>query len=395
MPDSPIVGAHSATRSDRAWHLITGEYPPQIGGVADYTRELARAIASTGREVHVWCGTPPGTTDDAPDTARIHREFGSFSPCGLWSASRNLRSFPGSKLLFVQYVPHAFGYRSVNVLFIVWLVWQRLKGDEIWVMFHEVAFPFTPRGVKKNVLAVVHRVMAACLISIATRIFASTAAWVPLLKSLSLTRRPATLLPVFSNAPHQSSQARLSQIRREIFGDCHDQIIGHFGTYSTSVTDLLTPVLCKLLQHQTYKVLLIGRGAQEYATRLRKKCVPTQGAVAFLENATPEQISLYLQTCDVMLQPYPDGITTRRSSAMACLAHGIATVTTTGTLSEEFWSREPIALTAPVGDTELLVKHVLACLKDVELKSSVGEAGKAYYSENFSIEATLAGLLPS
>ena len=31
-------------RAGAAWHLITGEYPPQRGGVSDYTATLARAL---------------------------------------------------------------------------------------------------------------------------------------------------------------------------------------------------------------------------------------------------------------------------------------------------------------------------------------------------------------
>ena len=37
-----------------SWHLLTGEYPPQPGGVADYTQQLARALSESGKQVHVW-----------------------------------------------------------------------------------------------------------------------------------------------------------------------------------------------------------------------------------------------------------------------------------------------------------------------------------------------------
>ena len=38
-------------------------------------------------------------------------------------------------------------------------------------------------------------------------------------------------------------------------------------------------------------------------------------------------LSRHLQACDVLVQPYPEGITSRRTSAMAALAHGRAIVT--------------------------------------------------------------------
>jgi hypothetical protein len=36
------------------WHILTGEYPPQPGGVSDYTRQLARALVDAGDSVEVW-----------------------------------------------------------------------------------------------------------------------------------------------------------------------------------------------------------------------------------------------------------------------------------------------------------------------------------------------------
>src|SRR5579862_6625194 len=45
------------------WHIITPEYPPQTGGVSDYTRLVAEGLAEKGDVVHVWC---PARVEDAP-----------------------------------------------------------------------------------------------------------------------------------------------------------------------------------------------------------------------------------------------------------------------------------------------------------------------------------------
>ncbi len=36
-------------------HLLTPEYPPAIGGVGDYARQVAQGLAEAGDDVHVWC----------------------------------------------------------------------------------------------------------------------------------------------------------------------------------------------------------------------------------------------------------------------------------------------------------------------------------------------------
>ena len=43
--------------------FITGEYPPMQGGVADYTRELGRALVGLGQQVGVITST---SAQDAP-----------------------------------------------------------------------------------------------------------------------------------------------------------------------------------------------------------------------------------------------------------------------------------------------------------------------------------------
>ena len=37
------------------WHIIAPEYPPNTGGVGDYSKQLAINLRSAGDEVHVWC----------------------------------------------------------------------------------------------------------------------------------------------------------------------------------------------------------------------------------------------------------------------------------------------------------------------------------------------------
>ena len=40
--------------------LVTGEFPPQQGGVGDYTAELSKALAGLGVEPHVITSQVPG-----------------------------------------------------------------------------------------------------------------------------------------------------------------------------------------------------------------------------------------------------------------------------------------------------------------------------------------------
>src|SRR4051812_20781695 len=99
-----------------AWHLIASEYPPQPGGVSDYTHLVAGALAAAGDEVHVWCPSTPGATPESPGVL-VHRELGRMGRADLARAGRLLDACPGPRRLLVQWVPHGFGFRAMNLGF--------------------------------------------------------------------------------------------------------------------------------------------------------------------------------------------------------------------------------------------------------------------------------------
>ena len=59
------------------WHIITGEYPPTIGGVSDYSQLVAEGLADAGDEVHVWC--PPLPHLSASNGVTVHPTLGRLS----------------------------------------------------------------------------------------------------------------------------------------------------------------------------------------------------------------------------------------------------------------------------------------------------------------------------
>src|ERR1039458_9356418 len=115
-------------------HIITSEYPPQPGGVSDYTQLVAESLAQEGEEVHVWC---PGSQGESTSTrgVHVHGSLGRVAPEDLKAIDRQFDRFPGPHHILVQYVPHGYGCRSMNVPFCLWL-WKRAKkhGDTVEFM---------------------------------------------------------------------------------------------------------------------------------------------------------------------------------------------------------------------------------------------------------------------
>ena len=79
------------------WHIITCEFPPQVGGVSDYTQTMASALAET-HPTHVWCPSVESALP-TPDCGRyiVHRELGRFSPADLRKVGRALDAMPAPR----------------------------------------------------------------------------------------------------------------------------------------------------------------------------------------------------------------------------------------------------------------------------------------------------------
>jgi len=379
----------STSDVDTGWHLITGEYPPEHGGVSDYTEQVAARLSAEGCQVHVWCRGDDLTPTTGSAGPTLHRTAGRFGCSGLRRVARGLNAVAGRRILLVQYVPPAFGFRAMNLPFCLWLLGRRLRGDEVRVMFHEVAFPFVRRPLKWNILAIVQRLMAAIVLLAASRVYVSAAAWIPYLRRLGLGRKPVIALPVPSNFPTVVPQPAVNAARNDIAPD-DSPIAGHFGTYGPTITTLLTPILERLLKElPSLRVALIGRGGAAYLRAASAGRPEFERRVAAFDDLSQEEVAAHIQACDVMLQPFPDGASSRRTSLMACLATSVPVITTFGNLSEPDWQLQKICAATPVGDVAGTLAVVQRWLADPTLRATAGAQGANYYRAHFSLDRTI------
>jgi len=375
------------------WHLITSEYPPQPGGVSDYTHLVASGLGAAGDPVHVWCPPSEGEAPESPRVA-VHREMGTFALPDLCRVGRLFDQFSPPRRLLVQWVPHGFGYHSLNLSFCLWL-WRRatVDRDRLEIMVHEPYLAFAEGSWKQNAAAVVHRIMTTVLLSAARRVWVSIPAWEASWQPYVLGRRiPFTWLPVASTVPLIDDPANVAVIRAR-YAPPGGFLLGHFGTYGRHIAELLMASLPKLLQggfHQA--ALLLGRGSEA----LREKLIDRHPDLARQVHATgpltASDISRHLSACDVMVQPYPDGVSSRRTSLMGGLSHGLPIVTTLGHLTEPFWARSGAVALAPVGDIAAIRGATEQLLASLIARNRMGDAAKALYRDRFDVKHTIKAL---
>jgi glycosyltransferase involved in cell wall biosynthesis len=375
------------------WHIITSEYPPQAGGVSDYTYLVSAGLAGQGDEVHVWC---PASSSIQPreDGVAVHRELGAITPADLRRVGRRLDQFPAPRRILVQWVPHGYGRRSMNVAFCWWL-WNRAAGhgDRVEIMLHEPYLPFRAGSVRQNAAALVHRLMTILLLRAPERVWVSIPEWTRCWRPYALGRRVRfEWLPIPSSIRVADNPVGV-QTARGRYAAKDSVLAGHFGTYGWPITSLLEPVLMALAEDPgNITVLLMGIGSEQFREALVRK-QPRLGGLFHATGAlSPEDLSCHVAACDLLIQPYPDGVSSRRTSFMVGLSHGKPIVTTTGPLSEPFWEDTGALALAPAGDTNAFLNLVRRLQTDASERERMGRAAKALYHQRFDISHTITSL---
>jgi glycosyltransferase involved in cell wall biosynthesis len=282
----------------------------------------------------------------------------------------------------------------MNLAFCVWLYLRTIRHrDRVELIVHEPFLSFGEGLLTQNIVAVVHRLMTIILLKAASRVWMTIPAWETRLRPYALRRQVQFgWLPVASNIPVVDDAPSVETIRCR-YRDAEGSIVGHFGTYDRHTTHLLLSSVPALLQNgNEASVLLLGRGSE----LMRDELIRQHHEIADRVHATGElgaaDLSLHLSACDVMLQPYIDGVSSRRTSVMAGLSHGLPIITTAGELTESLWAeREAVAL-VPVRDVATLIEVTERLLSDAPARSRMSCVARALYDERFDAKRIIAML---
>jgi glycosyltransferase involved in cell wall biosynthesis len=171
-------------------------------------------------------------------------------------------------------------------------------------------------------------------------------------------------------------------------------LLGHFGTYGALMAGPLERVLVPLLRaDSSRRVLLLGRGSQGWREGLSQRHPELSARLLSRDSLPPEELAAHLAVCELLIQPYPDGVSTRRGTTMASLALGRPLVTNTGHLTEPLW--RGLGAVGLVEGTEpaALTEAAERLLSRPEERAALGARAAEVYRERFSLERTLEALL--
>lgn len=351
---------------------------------------LARALAAAGDEVHLWTPDEPAAPAAGVTVHRVGRHFG---PATWRRMSRELALLAPNCPVLLHYVPHSFGAKGMNLPFADWAARQR----SLWVWFHEVAYPRLPgQPWRHDLLVAVTERMAAHLQRACRRSFISTPAWEPRLHELAPGSVACTWLPVYSNLPTRVEAGEREAARTRLGAMPQTQLLAHFGTYYEYPCQVLRETVPMLLRnHPERRMALLGRGGERLRGELLAANAALDAQVVAPGWMAAEQAAAGIAAADVLIEPYPDGMSSRRGSALAALALGRPVVSNHGAHTEPLWTDAGALELVSASAAELpaaLAERCERLLGEPQRRRQMGERARALYREIFDLDRAVATL---
>jgi polysaccharide biosynthesis protein PslF len=323
--------------------LLSAEYPPQPGGVGDYTRRLGEALVARGHHTFVF------TIVDFrfqildlkdPDIINLKSDWG-------WRCWRDVIAALGATqpdVLHIQYQTGAYAmHPAINLL-----PW-RLRGlpdrPPVVVTAHDLLLPYLfpkagplRRWVTRRLLADADAAVVtneADLVE-ARRLEIRDWRWSAAAQSLISNLQSPTLIPIGSNIPVAPPPGYERAAWRAQLGIVADEtLVAYFGLISRSKgLHVLLDALARL--PSSFRLVVVGGEATQpqdrtYAAEVRRQ-IEQRGLrerVIVTGHCAADEVSAHLLAADLAALPFADGASFRRGSLLAALAHGLPVVTTT------------------------------------------------------------------
>lgn len=387
--------------------LLSGEYPPQIGGVGDYTYNLAHALAQAGLEIEVITRRPDQSKDltfccrglgDKPlqqaegqvNYLHLHRILppGAFGFLACRVLFRHLHQNRPEILIF-QYVPHLYGRAGIVPLVSLLPLLARLAGVPCICMFHEIYTRWDHK--KRPPLKILVQwffqfFQALLLVNFSQRIITSNPAYARQLNKLarfSSQKKNCEIIPVGSNVTlAKISCEERTRLRSSLDLTVSGPLLLVFSPFTVS-KDL--EICLKVLQQMPQAVLICLGGkpdpARLMAFQTQAQILGVKERLRILPGPLPTaEISGWLQTVDVYLHPTHGGASGRSGALAAALQHGLAVIAYNGMeTSTAFKDGKNISLVTP-GDTEAIVTLLERLQRDPALLCNLRSGATQLYN---------------
>lgn len=308
--------------------FVTGEYPPMVGGVGRFTAELASALQTQGAQVSVLTDEQVTAESVAVRVLPGRRSWGWRILSDIPACARAI----GAEWVHIQFQTAAYGmHPAINVL----PYFLRRHGLRAAWTYHDLRVPYLfPKAgarVRNWVTRLPLRAADAVVVT-------NQSDW----ESVQGQVQHGQLhrIPIGSDIESRRFTAEERYQRRAARGYGGEQLVlGYFGFLNASKGGLtLVETLAALAADgRDVHLLMIGErvGASDetnfaYLQRVEAAVADhgLDGRVQWTGHQSDAEVAADFNAIDVLVMPYEDGMSMRRSTLTAALANGCAIVTT-------------------------------------------------------------------
>lgn len=314
-----------------------------IDAIDEYSRRLVGALGAGGTEA-------------------------GYSPNGLTSV---LAAGLEPSWVLLQYNPFRYGRSGFapRLLRDARRMRRRLR-TRLAVMVHEAWVDMTDW--RSGLIGVWQRAQLRDLLHLADGVMTSTQA---LAREIGGS---AVHLPVATNITPVPTSPSAARDRLGFDGRLTVALFGR-GHPSRALDHAEAAIAALAVAHGPDRLVVVNLGAD--APRLR---VPPEVEVTSPGHISPDEVSLRLWASDIVLLPFTDGVSTRRTTMMAALAHGRPVLGLNGPNTDAVLAEAPDAMAlTPVGDLAAFARAAVELAGDPRRLSAIGEAGRRLYESRF------------
>ena len=350
-------------------------------GVGDYSFRLAVELAKEHEVTLVTSRgmSPPGERDGV----RILPIVPNWGPQGLRVLVHELvRLRPD--VVNLQYEPYLYHRWGINLWLPMAMLVLRAQGLPIVTTVHEPFVPFTRW--QWWLTGPIQRLSLVFLVCASRKIAVTTWAWIGRLRPwVSWRLKDVVRIPVGTNVPPVSVSAEdRAEIRQRWNVPTTGVVIGVFSPLGNGkLFDLILRTWEGLrLVRPDAVLLLLGVTRDEVLARFPE--APTDPRAIYTGFLAPDRISRLITGLDVALAPFVDGLSSRRSSTISLMAHGIPIVSTLGPLTDpDIFGDSPIRL-VPLGEEAGFYRAIEDLLRSAEERKRVGDLTRTFYARHFA-----------
>lgn len=365
--------------------IISPRLPPFYCGVGDQSVQLARSLSKLGVSVSIVTSTDQ--LDSSNEDFKVYNIISNWGLAGHHQLKSTLQQIAPDQII-VQWVPYLYNRRGWN--FMLYYVLRGVKAH-VTTVVHE---PWVELDNFKHVLlGPLQRASLLSLCAVSTDVVMGIQKWRRYLGPYIASEK-LRCVPIGSNVPIEKlTNRQKNELKKEIGipNDC--PVVLSIAPQGTGKNIGLVAETWEQLQfhHPEVRWLIVGCDL----SRVERLCgnLSSKNRIICPGFVSLKQLSHFIQLGTVCFAPFVDGISARRTSAIAAIDHGLAVVSNRGHLTDDIFTGSESPVVLAEANAKAYATALLACMANsnhFDAERSTGFSRKYFDWEK--IAATLCYL---